>query len=57
VKLRALATQVQEIKAGTEVAQKHLDSLLLAVAQWEVKRSKENAGGSSTPGISGSSDP
>ncbi len=52
--LRALAAQVQEIKAGTEVAQKHLDSLLLAVAQWEVRRSKENAGGS--PGNSGSSD-
>jgi hypothetical protein len=43
-KLQSIADNMQQIQTTAQNAQKHLDSLLLAVAQWEVKSSRENAG-------------
>jgi hypothetical protein len=44
MKLQTVSSQVRQINERVASAQKHLDSLLLAVAHWEVKNSKENAG-------------
>ena len=43
-KLQLIADHMQQIQTTAQNAQKHLDSLLLAVAQWEVKSGRENAG-------------
>jgi hypothetical protein len=42
-RLQSIADHMQQIQTTAENAQKHLDSLLLAVAQLEVKSSRENA--------------